>query len=107
LQGYSGRWSCEVGNFYLKTQLGLCDFRVQSYQAVDKYMLVVFLTWAYVERRFQQERSPQVKTYGDLIRRHRNEHAIEWLTSALLMMQETGDLQLVLQRYLRLESLPA
>lgn len=107
LQGYSGRWSCEVGNFYLKTQLGLCDFRVQSYQAVDKYMLVVFLTWAYVERRFQQERSPQVKTYGDLIRRHRDEHAIEWLTSALLMMQETGDLQLVLQRYLRLESLPA
>lgn len=107
LQGYSGRWSCEVGNFYLKTQLGLCDFRVQSYQAVDKYMLVVFLTWAYVERRFQQERSPRVKTYGDLIRRHRDEHAIEWLTGALQMMQETGDLQLVLQRYLRLESLPA
>jgi DDE superfamily endonuclease len=107
LQGYSGRWSCEVGNFYLKTQLGLCDFRVQSYQAVDKYMLVVFLTWAYVERRFLQERSPQVKTYGDLIRRHRDEHAIEWLTSALLMMQETGDLRMVLQRYLRLESLLA
>ena len=107
LQGYSGRWSCEVGNFYLKTQLGLCDFRVQSYQAVDKYMLVVFLTWAYVERRFQQERGAQIKTYGDLIRRHRDEHAIEWLTSAMQMMQETGDMQQVLQRYLRLESLPA
>lgn len=107
LQGYSGRWSCEVGNFYLKTQLGLCDFRVQSYQAVDKYMVVVFLTWAYVERRFQQERGAQIKTYGDLIRRHRNEHAIEWLTSAIQMMQETGDIQQVLQRYLRLESPPA
>lgn len=107
LQGYSGRWSCEVSNFYLKTQLGLSDFRVQSYEAVDKYMVVVFLTWAYIERRFQQERSPQVKTDGDLIRRHRDEHAIEWLTSALQMMQETGDLQQVLQRYLRLESLPA
>jgi len=107
LQGYSGRWSCEVGNFYLKTQLGLSDFRVQSYQAVDKYMVVVFLTWTYVERRFQQERSSRVKTYGDLIRRHRDEHAVEWLTSAMKMMQETGDIQQVLQRYLRLDPLPA
>ena len=54
LQGYSGRWSCEVGNFYLKTQLGLSDFRVRAYEAVDKYMVVVLLTWAYVERRFEQ-----------------------------------------------------
>jgi hypothetical protein len=44
LQGYSGRWSCEVDNFYLKTQLGLADFRLQSYEAVDKYMVVVLLT---------------------------------------------------------------
>ena len=36
LQGYSWRWSCEVTNFYLKTQLGLADFRVQSYEAVDR-----------------------------------------------------------------------
>jgi hypothetical protein len=107
LQGYSGRWSCEVSNFYLKTQLGLADFRVQAYEAVDKYMVVVLLTWAYVERRFQQERSAQIKTYGDLIRRHRDEHAIEWLTGAIQMMQETGDMQQVLQRYLRLDALPA
>jgi hypothetical protein len=105
LQGYSGRWSCEVGNFYLKTQLGLSDFRVRAYEAVDKYMVVVLLTWAYVERRFEQERSAQIKTYGDLIRRHRDEHAVEWLTGAVKMMQETGDLQQVLQRYLRLDSL--
>jgi hypothetical protein len=36
LQGYAWRWSCEVVNFYLKTQLGLADFRIQSYAAVDK-----------------------------------------------------------------------
>lgn len=103
LQGYSGRWSCEVGNFYLKTQLGLSDFRVRAYEAVDKYMVVVLLTWTYVERRFEQERSAQIKTYGDLIRRHRDEHAIEWLTGAVKMMQETGDLQQVLNCYLRLD----
>lgn len=48
LQGYCWRWSCEVVNFYTKTQLGLTDFRVQSYEAVDKYMVVVHLAWAYV-----------------------------------------------------------
>jgi hypothetical protein len=107
LQGYSGRWSCELGNFYLKTQLGLSDFRVRAYEAVDKYMVVVLLTWAYVERRFEQERSAQIKTYGDLIRQHRDEHAVEWLTGAVKMMQEIGDLQQVLQRYLRLETISA
>jgi hypothetical protein len=106
LQGYRGRWSCEVVNFYLKTQLGLADFRVQSYEAVDKYMVVVLLTWAYVERRFEQERSAQIKNYGDIIRRHRDEHAIVWLTSAIEMALETGDAELVLQRFLRLEAQP-
>jgi hypothetical protein len=107
LQGYSGRWSCETVNFYLKTQLGLADFRVQSYEAVDKYMVVVLLTWTYVERRYEQERSTRIKTYGDLIRRHRDEHAVAWLTGALEMMRATGDIQQVLQRYLRLDAIPA
>ena len=103
LQGYRGRWSCEVVNFYLKTQLGLADFRVRSYLAIDRYMLVVLLAWTYVERRYETERSPQVKTYGDILRRHREEHAVDWLTGALDMMRQTGNLQLVLQHYLRLE----
>lgn len=107
LQGYSGRWSCEVVNFYLKTQLGLADFRVQSYEAVDKYIVVVLLTWAYIERRFEEERSAQIKSYGDVIRQHRDEHAMNWLTGALEMMRETNDVQQVLQRFLRLETQPA
>jgi hypothetical protein len=107
LQGYHGRWSCEVVNFYLKTQLGLADFRVQSYEAVDRYMVVVQLAWAYVEQRFAQESSAQLSTYGDLIRRHREEHAVAWLTAAIQMAVETGDTALVLKRFLRLEALPA
>jgi hypothetical protein len=101
LQGYRGRWSCEVDNFYLKTQLGLADFRVRSYEAVDKYLVVVTLTWAYVEQRFAQERSAQIKTYGDIIRRHQDEHAVTWLTGALEMLRNTGDIQQVLQHFLR------
>jgi Transposase DDE domain len=106
LQGYRRRWSCEVDNFYLKTQVGLADFRVQCYEAVDKYMVVVVLAWAYVERRFEQECSAQIKTHGDVIRRHRDEHAIDWLKGAVEMAIETGDVELVLQRFLRLEAQP-
>jgi len=102
LQGYHWRWSCEVANFYLKTQLGLDDFRVQSFQAVDKYMVVVLLTWAYVEQRFVTERSPQIKCYADLIRRHRDEHAQVWLKGAIQMAVDTGDVDAVLQQFLRL-----
>lgn len=104
LQGYSWRWSCEVVNFYTKTQLGLTDFRVRSYEAVDRYMVVVHLAWAYVEQRFDRECSSQIQTYGDMIRQHRDEHAVDWLTGAVEMAIETGDVNLVLQHFLRLDS---
>lgn len=107
LQGYTWRWSCETVNFYLKTQAGLADFRVQSFEAVDKFIVVVHLAWAYVEQRFALERSAQVTTYGDIIRRHRDEHAIDWLTGAIEMAIDTGNADLVLQRFLRLEPQPA
>ena len=104
LQGYIGRWSCEVLNFYIKTQAGLADFRVQSYEAMDKNKVVVLLAWAYIERRYETERSARFKTYGDIIRRHREEHAVDWLTGALEMMRETHDVQQVLQHSLRVET---
>ena len=107
LQGYTWRWSCETANFYLKNQVGLGDFRVQSYEAVDRYIVVVHLAWDYVEQRFANERSPKVKTYGDILRQHRNEHAIAWLRAAIQMAVETNDADAVLQRFLRLESIPA
>lgn len=106
LQGYTWRWSCETANFYLKNHMGLADFRVQSYEAVDKYIIVVLLAWAYVEQRAIQERSAQVKTHGDIIRQHRDEHAIDWLRAALQMVVETQDPEAVLQHFLRLGTGP-
>jgi hypothetical protein len=102
LRGYRGRWSCEVVNFYAKTQLGLADFRVRSYEAVDKYVAVVLLAWAYVERRYAAERGDQIKTYGDVIRRHRDEHAAAWLRAAVEEAVREGAVEPVLQRFLRL-----
>src|SRR5262245_40688493 len=63
LRGYSGRWTCEVVNFYTKTRLGLADFRVRSYEAVERYVVAVHLAWAYVEARLARERSAQLRCY--------------------------------------------
>jgi len=100
LRGYGSRWSCEVVNFYLKTQLGLADFRVHSFEAVDRYVVAVHLAWAYVEWRLAQERSPQIRCYGDLIRRHQEEHAKAWLSAALQEALATAKIEPVLQRFL-------
>jgi hypothetical protein len=40
----------------------------------------------------------------DIIRQHRDEHAIGWLEGAIQMAIETGDPDLVLRRFLRLEA---
>ena len=101
LQGYGGRWACEGENFSLKTRLGLADFRVRCSEAVDRSMVVVQLAWGDGERRFIQERCAQVKCYGDIIRRHQEEHARDGLIGALQMALETGAIEPVLQRFLR------
>lgn len=49
LQLYSHRWGCETDNVYLKDRLGVGDFRVQSYEAVDKYVATVQLALAYLQ----------------------------------------------------------
>jgi hypothetical protein len=42
LQGDSGRWQIEVGNFYLKTQLGLSDFRLRPMKRWTSIWLLCF-----------------------------------------------------------------
>jgi hypothetical protein len=101
LRGYGGRWSCEVVNFDTKTQLGLADFRVRSYEAVERYVVAVHLAWAYVEQRWALERSAQIRCYGDVIRRHRDDHAAAWLRAAVEQAISTGDIEAVLDQFLR------
>jgi hypothetical protein len=101
LRGYGGRWTCEVVNFYIKTRLGLADFRVRSLEAVERYVVAVHLAWAYVEERFGRERSPQIRCYGDVLRRHRDDHAAAWLRAAVEQGIRTGDVESVLNRFLR------
>ena len=101
LRGYGGRWTCEVVNFYTKTRLGLADFRVRSYEAVERYVVAVHLAWAYVEERLARARSAQIRCYGDVMRRHRDDHAAAWLRAAVEQGIRTGDIEAVLDRFLR------
>ena len=101
LRGYGGRWSCEVANFYTKTQLGLADFRVRSYEAVERYVVAVHLAWAYAEERWLGSVRLRSGCYGDVIRRHRDDHAAAWLRVAVEQGIQTGDIESVLDRFLR------
>jgi len=101
LQWYAKRWNCEVDNTYLKLRLGLGDFRLQPYEAIDKFCVVVHLAWAYVQWRLGHCDNHRARNPADVIRLHRDEHAQDWLRGACMEAISTGDLESVLHRYLR------
>jgi hypothetical protein len=101
LQWYAKRWNCEIDNFYLKQRLGLGDFRLQSYEAIDKFCAVVHLAWVYIQWRRARTTDPGVQNPADVIRLHRNEHACDWLLGACQEAILSRDIESVAQRYLR------
>jgi hypothetical protein len=122
-QWYGARWWDEVDNYYLKELLGLGDFRVQPYEAAERWVLAVLLAWNYVLwRRGEEElaalqehqaiadrEAPRVRgpSPADIIRQHREEHAVSWLASACRMAIQLGEVEPVLKHFLRLSELPA
>ena len=100
LQWYARRWNCEIDNFYLKQRLGLGDFRLQSYEAIDKFCSVVLLAWAYVKWRYARTMSRHVRNPADVIRQHRDEHAQKWLTAACQEAIISKDVHSVISRFL-------
>jgi len=103
LQIYAHRWGCETDNVYLKTRLGLGDFRVRPYEAVDKYVATVHLALAYLQDRLMGQSSPRLRSLADVLRQHRDEHARDWLTGACQEAIITGNITAVLNRFLRLD----
>jgi hypothetical protein len=100
LQWYAKRWNCEVDNLYLKQRLGLGDFRLQPYEAIDKFCTVVHLAYAYTQWRLAHTTDRRVQNPADVIRLHRDEHARDWLTGACQEAIATGDINAVLKRFL-------
>ena len=91
----------EVDNFYLKQALGLGDFRVQSFEAVEKWYAIIFLALTYLQWRLNH--SDGTQAYANLaavIQQHREEHACQVLTAACEQALQLGDLTAVLQRFI-------
>ena len=98
---YQKRWPIEVDNFYVKQHLGLADFRVQSYEAIEKWFAVVFLALGFLQWRLNHERAQaQWHSLADVIRRHRYEHARALLETACQEAAKVSDYLSVLKRFL-------
>ena len=94
LSKYQKRWPVEVDNYYVKQLLGLGDFRVQSYEAVEKWFALVFLAYIFLQWRLNHAAPEEnFKTIADVIRAHRQEHAryvLEAACEEALYWQDTA-----------------
>jgi Transposase DDE domain len=101
LSMYQKRWPIEVDNFYVKQHLGLTDFRVQSYEATEKWFAVVFATLAFLQWRLNHARTEEhVYSLADVVRQHRYEHARTLLETACQEAAKLTDYLPVFQRFL-------
>jgi hypothetical protein len=98
LTWYLKRWPCEVANLYLKTRLGLGDFRLRSFEAIEKYHITCWLALAFLEWRVATH-PERFKTPADVIRQERLDHARQTLRAACDMAIRTGDLDQVMDRF--------
>jgi hypothetical protein len=102
LRLYQRRWPVEVDNFYLKEGLGLADFRLQSFEAIDKWFAVTLVTLNYLQ--FQQAQcfvdTGKLPRLADLIRQHRWSHLENVIRRIAEDALLTGDVEEVLNRYM-------
>lgn len=98
---YQKRWPIEVDNFYVKQHLGLADFRVQSYEATEKWFAIVFLALVFLQWRFNQAHAKEHwHSLGDVVRHHRYEHARTLLETACQEAAKLRNYLPVLERFL-------
>ena len=94
-------YNIEVDNFYVKQYLGLADFRVQSYEATEKWFAIVFLALVFLQWRFNHAHAKDhVHSLADVVRQHRYEHARTLLETACQEAAQLRDYFPVLKRFL-------
>lgn len=76
LQLYQKRWPVEVDNLYLKEVLGLGDFRLQSFEAIQKWFAVVVLAINYLQYTAMLAYQPRhpLPALADCKRQHQQAH---------------------------------
>jgi hypothetical protein len=102
LRLYQRRWPVEVDNFYLKEGLGLADFRLQSFEATDKWFAVTLVSINYLQ--YQQAQSyvetGKLHRLADLIRQHRWTHLENVIRRIAEEALLTGNVEEVLHRHM-------
>lgn len=99
---YQIRWSQEVDFWYVKECLGLAGYRLQSYEAIEKWYTVVYQVLVYLYWRRYEERQPGKKpeSLSEVMTRIRQEHQREVLRSACEEAASGTPVEQVLKRYL-------
>ena len=99
LRYYQKRWPVEVDNTYLKNALGLGDFRLQSFEATEKWFAVVMLAINYLQYRMALAYCKNLPrtSLADFIRQHRLEHFQTLLRSVLSPFAQPQQIEPCLQ----------
>jgi hypothetical protein len=102
LRRYQHRWSQEVDYWYVKLQLGLGDFRLQSHEAINKWYAVVYLVLVYLYWQSYESKESHGKTtsLSEVLARLRHEHQRAVLQAACEEAASGIAIEQVLERYL-------
>jgi hypothetical protein len=102
LSRYQHRWSQEVDYWYVKRELGLGDFRLQSYEAIERWYAVVYLVLVYLYWRRYEEREAHGHTpsLSEVMAGIRQDHQREVLRAACQEVAAGAPVEAVLERYL-------
>jgi hypothetical protein len=102
LSRYQHRWGQEVDYWYVKLQLGLGDFRLQSYEAIAKWYAVVYFVLAYLYWQSYEDTKAHGHTtsLSEVLARIRQEHQREVLRAACEEVANGTPVDEVLERYL-------
>ena len=76
--------------------VGLADFRLWSYEAIERWYTLVYFVLAFLTWRSRESG----QSLSQVIHQHRMAHARAVLVSACEAVRETGDLDGVLLRYI-------
>jgi hypothetical protein len=109
LTRYQQRWSQEVDYWYVKLQLGLGDFRLQSYEAIAKWYAVVYLVLVYLYwQRYEHESRHKASTsLSEVLARIRQNHQREVLRAACEEVARGASVEEVVERYVGPTTAPA
>jgi DDE superfamily endonuclease len=106
LRKYQSRWAIETDYWWIKTALGLGDYRLRSYEAVARWYTVVYLVLSYLYwQKYEHEAAHGGTTsLSEVLQRIRRGHQRAWLRGACAEAAAGVPLEQVLKRYLDAEA---